>query len=86
MSTYHQHSSGFPPGAPPPPSQYGIGGQYGDEDAWFGGGTTGPAEYSGYGMDQPFSLVLDAEGCLDRLYGGYYSGWIWFSIIFVDWC
>lgn len=23
---------------------------------------------------QPFSLVLDAEGCLDRLYGGYYSG------------
>lgn len=26
------------------------------------------------GSAQPFSLVLDAEGCLDRLYGGYYSG------------
>ena len=24
--------------------------------------------------EQPFSLVLDAEGCMDRLYGGFYSG------------
>lgn len=40
-------------------------------------------ENEGVGVDlfriartQPggFRLVLDAEGCLDRLYGGYFSG------------
>lgn len=36
--------------------------------------------------EQPFSLVLDAEGCMDRLYGGYYSGQfsLFFFTLFCD--
>ncbi|XP_047739668.1 mucin-17-like, partial [Hyalella azteca] len=26
--------------------------------------------------EECFSLVLDADGCMDRLYGGYYSDWV----------
>lgn len=30
-----------------------------------------------------FRLVLDAEGCLDRLYGGYFSGKLHLSLTFL---
>ena len=36
--------------------------------AWTAGGT-------GLGAPNRLALVLDGEGCLDRLYGGYYSDW-----------
>lgn len=38
------------------------------KDAWSGGNVSG--------TPNRLALVLDAESCLDRLYGGYYSDWV----------